>query len=110
MVIKITRHVGLMLNSFATGSGLLKTYSPRTSMMGKPINVSKHCNIPFVANAQTHKDRYVPNKIDQDRTEGGICLGPTGNFGASYSFLSLGTGRKVKRSHFYEVPTPGIVI
>ena len=69
-------------------------------MTVKPLDFAKHCKIPFVAYSQTHEDRDVINKIGKDRTEGGICLGPTGNFKASYSFLSLRTGRQVKRGHF----------
>jgi hypothetical protein len=110
MVIELAKYVVLMLNSFPPGSGLSRTYSPRTIMTGKQLDFAKHCKIPFGAYAQTHEDRDVTNTIDKDRTEGGICLGPTGNSEGSYTFLSLRTGRQITRGHFYEVPTPGVVI
>ena len=41
-----------------------------------------------------------------DHTQGAICLGPTRNLQGFYAFLSLCTGRKIKRSQFTELPTP----
>ena len=108
--IELAKHVVLMLNSFPPGSILSKIYSSRTIMVGKLFNFAKHCKIPFGTYDQTHEDCDVSNTIDKDRTEGIICLGPTGNFEGSYSFLSRCTGRQVKRGHFYEVPTPGVAI
>ena len=108
MTIELAKFVVLMLNAFPPSSGLSKTYSPRTIMTGKPLDYEKHCRLPFGAYAQTHEDRNITNNMIT-RTEGGICLGPTGNLEGSYSFLSLRTGRMVTRGHFYEVPTPGVV-
>ena len=98
----------LMLKAFPPSSGLSKTYSPRNIMTGKPLDYEKHCRLPFGAYAQTHEDKHITNGMIT-RTEGGICLGPTGNLEGNYSFLSLRTGRMVTRGHFYKVPTPGVV-
>ena len=40
-----------------------------------------------------------------DRTQGDICLGPTGNLQGSYTFLSLRTRRKATHSQFKKLPT-----
>ena len=40
---------------------------------------------------------------------GAICLGPSTNFQGRYKFLSLRSGRKIKRHQFYAVPMPTTV-
>jgi hypothetical protein len=39
-----------------------------------------------------------------------IVLGPTGNLQGTYKFLSLVTGKKVKRHAFTPYPMPDLVI
>ena len=56
-----------------------------------------------------HKNRNVTNMLE-DRTQGAICLGPTGNLYGTYNLFFLSSGKKITRRQFKEVPTPRIVI
>ena len=44
------------------------------------------------------------------RTIGGICLGPTGNTQGTHYFLSLATGKVIKRTRWTRLPMPIEVI
>ena len=50
------------------------------------------------------------DKVDQPRTTGAICLGPTGNDQGSYNFLSLNIDAMIKRRKFKELPMLSRVI
>ena len=72
--------------------------------MGKQLYFEKKCRCPFCAYVQVHDDRNV-NNLMVDRTQGAICLGPTGKLQGSYVFLLLRTGREITWSQFTELPT-----
>ena len=61
------------------------------------------------AYAQVHEDRNVTNTLEE-RTQGAICLGPTGNLQGTYNFFTLRSGRKFISGKFTEVPTLTIVM
>ena len=88
MTIKLTKHVALFLNTFTSNSGLPKTYIPCTIMTGKALDWKKTCKLHFGAYAQVHEDRKVSITLEE-RTQGTICLGPTGNLKGTYNFFSL---------------------
>ena len=78
-------------------------------MTGTTIDFKKHCKIEFGAYAKAH-DKTFPRNSTQPRTEPAICLGPTGNLQVSYWFLTLCTGRRIKRRTFTPLPVPTRVI
>ena len=78
-------------------------------MKGKSIDWKKICKLHFGVYAQVHKDRNVTNTLEE-RTQGSICLGPTGNLQGTYNLFFLRSGNKITRRQFTEVPTPTIVM
>ena len=94
MTIELEKHVVMFLKAFPPNSGLSKTYSPRTIMTGKALDWNKSCKLHFGAYAQVHKDRNVTNALEE-RTQGSICLGPTGNLQGTYNFFSPRSGKKL---------------
>ena len=78
-------------------------------MTGKSLDWKKICKLKFRAYTKVHKDRNVTNTLE-DRTQGEICLGPTGNLQETYNLFSLRSGKKITRGKYIEVPTPTIVI
>ena len=78
-------------------------------MTGKALDWEKICKPHFRAYAQVHKYRNVTNTLEE-RTQGAIFLGPTGNLQGIYNFFSLRSGNKITRTQFTEVPTSTIFI
>ena len=109
MTIELAKNVVMFLNTIPPKSGLSETYIPHTIMTGKALDWKKSCKLHFRDYAQVHEDRYVVNKLEE-RTQGAICLGPTGNLQSTYNFFSLRSGKKITRGQLTEVPTPTIVM
>ena len=107
MTIELAKHVVIFLNDFPPKSGLSKTYIPRTIMTGKALDCKENCKLHFGAYAQVHEDRNVTNTLEE-RAQGAICLGPTGNLQGTYNFFSLRSGKIITCGNFTEVPTPTI--
>jgi hypothetical protein len=78
-------------------------------MTGTALDFNKHCQIPFGAYAEVHKDNNITNTMTE-RTHPAICLGLTANFQGNYKFLSLKTGKRITRKQFKELPMPDSVI
>ena len=62
-------------------------------MIEKTLDWKKICKLHFGAYAQVHKDRNVTNTLEE-RTQGAIYLGPTGNPQGTYNFFSLQSEKK----------------
>ena len=77
-------------------------------MTGNALDWKKGCKLHFGEYAQVHKERNVTNTLDE-RTQGVICLGPTGNLQGTYHLFLLHSGKKITRGKFTGVPTPTIV-
>ena len=84
ITIELAKHVVMFLNAFPPKSGLSKTYSPRKIMTGKSLDWKKSCKLHFWTYTQVHKDRNAANMLEE-RTQGVICLGPTGNLQGTYN-------------------------
>ena len=92
------------LNAFPhTGA----SYSPRYIMIGRQLDYNKHVRSEFGAYTQTHEQH---DNSMMPRTVGAICLGPTGNAQGTHFFMSLQTGRLLRRPHWTELPMPHDVI
>ena len=109
MTIELAKHAVVFLNAFPPNSGLSKTYSPLTIMTGKSLDWKKSFKLHFGSYAQVHEDKNVTNTLE-DRTQGAICLGPTGNIQVTYNFFSLRSGNKITCRQFTYFPTPTIAM
>ena len=76
----------MFLNALPPKSGLSKTYIPRTIMIGKSLDRKKSCKLHFGAYTQVHENRNVTNMLEE-RTQGAIYLGLTGNLQGTYNFI-----------------------
>ena len=83
MTIELAKHAVMFLTAFTPKSGLPKTYSSRTIMTGKFLDWKKIYKLHFGAYIQVHEDRNVTNTLEE-RTQGAICLGTTGNLQGTY--------------------------
>ena len=86
MTIDMDKHVVMFLNSSPPKSGLSNTCSPLTIMTGKALDWKKSCKLHFRDHAQVHKDRNATNTLEE-RTQGAIFLGPTGNLQGTCNFF-----------------------
>ena len=107
--IEFAKHVVVFLNSLPPNSRMSKTYIPRTIMTSKDLDLKKICKLHFRAYAQVHQDRNVTNTLEE-RTQGTICLGPTGSIQSICNFFLLRSREKITREQFIEVPTPTIAM
>ena len=105
MTIDLAKHVVMFLNAFPPKSGLSKTYSPCTIMTGKALDWKKSCKLHFGAYAQVHEDRNVTNTLEE-RNQGAICLGTTGNLQGTYNFFSLQYGNNLPADNSQSYPPP----
>jgi hypothetical protein len=109
MLIELIYHVVLWLNAFPANSGVSETLAPRKIVYRHKLDFSKHCKSPFGAYCEVHDDPEKTNTM-VTRSTPAIVLGPTGNLQGTYKFLSLATGKKVKRRAFTPYPMPDLVI
>ncbi len=109
MLIELGYHVVLWLNAFPANSEVSETLSPRKIVYQHKLDFAKHCKSPFGMSCKVH-DEPAPTKTMVTRSTPGIVLGPTGNLQGTYKFLSLATGKKVKRRVFMPYPMSDLVI
>jgi hypothetical protein len=98
-----------MLNSFPVKGGISDTLSPRAIMSGDTLHYKRHLSIKVGDYCQVH-EQDEPRNSNVARTQGAICLGPTGNKQGGFFFMSLTTGQKINRYSFDLIPTPDTVI
>ena len=109
MQIELVYHVVLWLNAFPANSGVSETLSPREIVYRHKLDFAKHCKSPFGTYCEVHDEPAPTNTMVTSSTPA-IVLGPTGNLQGTYKFLSLVTGKKVKRRAFTPYPMPDSVI
>jgi len=106
MLIELIYHVVLWLNAFPANSGVSETLSPREIVYRHKLDFAK---LPFGMYCEVH-DEPAPTITMVTRSTPAIVLGPTGNLQEAYKFLSLVTGKKIKRHAFTPYPMPDSVI
>jgi len=109
MLIDLVYHVVLWLNTFPANSGVSETLSPCEIVYRHKLDFAKHCKSPFGTYCEVH-DEPAPTNSMVTRSTPAIVLGPTGDLQGNYKFLSLATGKKVKRRAFTPYPMPDSVI
>ena len=78
-------------------------------MTGKALDWKKICKLHFGAYTQVHEDRNVTNTLEE-RTQGAICIGPTGNIQGNYNLFLPLSGNKTTHGQFIDFPIPTIVM
>ena len=91
------------LNGLHPAEDMLKNLSPRTIVIGRTIGFNKHCKHELGAYIQTHE---ATDNTMALRTIGALALRPTGNEQGGWFYLSISTGRKIKRLHATKLPMP----
>jgi hypothetical protein len=109
MLIELVYHVVLWLNAFPANSGVSETLSPCKIVYRHKLDFAKHCKSPFGTYCEVH-DKLAPTNTMVTRSTPAIVLSPTGSLQGTYKFLSLATGKKVKRCAFTPYPMPDSVI
>jgi hypothetical protein len=97
------------LNLFPTKGSILDNISPKTLLSGEALDYKKHLRLQLGQYCQVHEENE-PRNSQLPRTKGAICLGPTGNLQGGYFFMSLSSGKKIKRYSWDEIPMPDTVI
>jgi hypothetical protein len=92
---------------FPSNDGVSDTISPRGLVTGLKLDYNKHCRIAYGTYTQTHEEH---DNTMATRTTGAIALRPMGNDQGGYYFMSLSTGRRLKRYQWTELPMPKEVI
>jgi hypothetical protein len=98
-----------LLNHFPPKGGISDTISPKTIMTGETLDFRKHLSLQLGGYYQVHEDE-TPRNSQAARTQGAICLGPSGNIQGGYRFLSLTTGKRISRRTWDIIPMPQTVI
>jgi len=109
MPIELIYHVVLWLNAFPANSGVSEMLFPRGIVYWHKLDFAKHCKSPFGTYCKVHDDPAPMNTM-VTRSTSAIVLGPTGKLQGNYKFLSLATGKRVKRRAFTPYPMPDSVI
>ena len=78
MITEMIYNCVLWINAFPPKGAVSASISPCTLLIGVKFDYNFHCKIAFGAYAQVYKEKF-PTNIQQARTVGAICLGPSGN-------------------------------
>jgi hypothetical protein len=92
MVQEIVAGEVFWLNVFPPRSGTLKTFGPRTIVLGTQIDYKKHCMMECGQYVETHEPH---NNSMNDRTCPAIFLQTIGNAQGGAYFMSLRTGQRL---------------
>jgi hypothetical protein len=109
MVIHMVFQCTRLLNYFPTKGGISDTISPRTLLLGETLDYKKQFRLSIGDYCQVHEND-TPRNSQLPRTQGAICLGPSGNTQGGYYFMSLRSGLKITRYSWTFIPMPDTVI
>jgi hypothetical protein len=98
-----------LLNYFPPKGGISDTVSPKTIMTGDTLNYKVQLTLQIGQYCQVHEEQ-TPRNSQLPRTQGAICLGPSGNTQGGFRFMSLATGKKLSRRTWDTLPMPNSVI
>jgi hypothetical protein len=109
VLIELIYHVLLWLNAFPALSSVSETLSPCKIVMRHKLNFLKHAKATFGLYCEVHDEPSPSNNMAMWTTPA-IVLGLIGNLQGTCKFLSLTTGKKVKRWAFTGYPMLDSVI
>ena len=98
-----------LLNHFPPKGGISDTISPKTIMTGETLDYRTHLSLQLGQYCQVHEDD-TPRNSQLPRTQGAICLGPSGNIQGGFKFMSLTSAKKIVRRSWDKIPMPQTVI
>jgi hypothetical protein len=98
-----------MLNFFPTSVGFGHGYTPQALLTGRALNYATDLRLAFGQYCQVHENSE-PRNSQVARTQGAICLGPSGNSHGGYLFMNLATGLVIHRFSWDELPVTDDVI
>ena len=107
LVIEMAKQSVFWLHAFPRSDGISADMSPREIVTGVKLDYNKHCKYQFGQYVQTHEQT---DNTMTERTIGALALRPVGNIQGSWYFLSLSTGRLLKRTKATVLPMPDHVI
>ena len=107
MLTDLVYHVIFWKNAFPHKDNIDHRLSPRTIVTGMHIDFKSSCQLEFGQYVQTHEDH---DNTLQERTAGAIALRPMGNVQGGWYFMSLQTGRRLRRFHWTPLPIPTDVV
>ena len=103
VVVRLVSNAVFWLNAFPHPDGVSTTLSPRYLLTGRHLDYRKHVRLEFGSYAQTHEEHTNDMRA---RTQGAICLGPSGNEQGGHYFMCLRTGRRLHRFAWTPLPMP----
>ncbi len=107
MIVKLVHGSNYWLNMFPARDGVLSTQSPQRIMTGQHCDYHLHGQVQFGKYVQVHK--FHDNTM-ATCTTGAIALRRTGNTQGGYFFMSLSSGKRLKRKSWTALPMPREVI
>jgi hypothetical protein len=78
-------------------------------MTGEALDFKKHLSLQLGQYCQVHEED-APRNSQLPRTQGAICLGPSGNKQGGFKFTSLTLGKRISRRTWDIIPMPQLVI
>ena len=79
--------MGLCINQKLSDNGVSDVYYPKYIIMGQDLAYDKHCKFWFRYYVESHEDCKITNNMEE-KTVGGIYMGPTANFQGIYKTFS----------------------
>eukprot|EP00980_Cylindrotheca_fusiformis_P014198 scaffold3734_cov176-Cylindrotheca_fusiformis.AAC.1 len=98
------------MNLLPHPNGISQDFSPRTLVTGRRVDFDVDLRVPSIGSYCEVHDHPAITNTETERTTTAIALTATGNLSGSYYFLSLQTGRRIKRSRWTEKPITEEVI
>jgi hypothetical protein len=98
-----------LLNHIPPKGGISDNVSPKTIMTGETLDYKKHLSLQLGQYCQVHEED-TPRNSQLPRTQGAICLGPSGNIQGGFKFISLTTGKRIAWRTWDIIPMPQTII
>ena len=76
---------------------------------GETLDFKRHLCLQFGEHCQVHEEDTPRNSMNP-RTQGAICMGPSGNKQGGFKFLSLRSGQTITRRSWDRIQMPGTAI
>jgi hypothetical protein len=78
-------------------------------MTGETLTYTVQLTLQLGQYCQVHEE-FTPRNSQLPRTQGAICLGPSGNIQGGFKFMSLASGKVISRRTWDSIPMPNSVI
>ena len=103
MIIKLVTNVLRNRNQFPASDGISDRISPLGIVLGYPLPSYKNLHLEFGTYVQVFETQKITNRTDT-RSVGAIALSMTPSANGTYEFMSLTTGKLLRRKKFTVLP------